>query len=104
VFAQQASPRRALRPVVGQSGAADVDGRRQDALARGAVKPTGTWNLGTRAGDFIFVAGIRGIDPKTNSLVQGEEARVRQAFLNMKLIAESEGATLRDGADPDKRW
>jgi 2-iminobutanoate/2-iminopropanoate deaminase len=62
----------------------------------GAIKPTGTWNLGTRAGDFVFVAGMRGIDRRTNSLVQGEEARVRQAFLNMKLIAESEGATLRD--------
>jgi len=62
----------------------------------GAIKPTGTWNLGTRAGDFIHVAGMRGIDPKTDTLVQGEEARVRQAFLNMKLIAESEGATLRD--------
>jgi 2-iminobutanoate/2-iminopropanoate deaminase len=62
----------------------------------GAIKPTGTWNLGTRAGDFIFVAGMRGIDPRTDTLVQGEEARVRQAFLNMKLIAESEGATLRD--------
>src|ERR1700687_4710905 len=62
----------------------------------GAIKSTGTWNLGTRAGDFIYVAGMRGIDPKTDSLVQGDEARVRQAFLNMKLIAESEGATLRD--------
>jgi 2-iminobutanoate/2-iminopropanoate deaminase len=62
----------------------------------GAIKPTGTWNLGTRAGDFIHVAGMRGIDPKTDTLVQGEEARVRQAFMNMKLIAESEGATLRD--------
>jgi 2-iminobutanoate/2-iminopropanoate deaminase len=62
----------------------------------GAIKPTGTWNLGTRAGDFVFVAGMRGIDAKTNSLVQGDEARVRQAFLNMKLIAESEGATLQD--------
>ncbi len=62
----------------------------------GAIKSTGTWNLGTRAGDFIYVAGMRGIDPKTDTLVQGEEARVRQAFLNMKLIAESEGATLRD--------
>jgi hypothetical protein len=29
-------------------------------------------------------------------LAEGDEARVRQAFLNMKLIAESEGATLRD--------
>jgi 2-iminobutanoate/2-iminopropanoate deaminase len=62
----------------------------------GAIKPTGTWNLGARAGDYIFVAGMRGIDAKTNSLVQGDEARVRQAFLNMKLIAESEGATLQD--------
>ncbi len=62
----------------------------------GAIKSTGTWNLGTRAGDFIYVAGMRGIDPKTDMMVQGEEARVRQAFLNMKMIAESEGATLRD--------
>jgi enamine deaminase RidA (YjgF/YER057c/UK114 family) len=62
----------------------------------GAIKPTGTWSVGTRAGDFVFVAGMRGIDPKTDTLVQGDEARVRQAFLNMKLIAESEGASLRD--------
>jgi 2-iminobutanoate/2-iminopropanoate deaminase len=62
----------------------------------GAIKPTGTWDLGARAGDFVYVAGMRGIDPQTNSLLQGEEARIRQAFLNMKLIAESEGATLRD--------
>jgi 2-iminobutanoate/2-iminopropanoate deaminase len=62
----------------------------------GAIKPTATWSVGARAGDFVFVAGMRGIDPKTNMLVEGEEARVRQAFLNMKLIAESEGASLRD--------
>jgi 2-iminobutanoate/2-iminopropanoate deaminase len=78
-FAQQASPNgvRTLSPP-------------------GAIKPTGTWNLGTRAGDFIYVAGMRGIDPKTDTLIQGDEARIRQAFMNMKLIAESEGATLRD--------
>jgi enamine deaminase RidA (YjgF/YER057c/UK114 family) len=62
----------------------------------GAIKPTGTWNLGTRAGDFVFIAGMRGIDPKTNALVPGDEARVMQAFRNMQLIAESEGASLRD--------
>lgn len=62
----------------------------------GGITPTGTWSVGARAGDFIFVAGMRGIDPHTNILVQGDEARVRQAFLNMKHIAESEGATLRD--------
>jgi 2-iminobutanoate/2-iminopropanoate deaminase len=62
----------------------------------GAIKPTGTWDVATRAGDFVYVAGMRGIDPKTDTLVQGDEPRIRQAFLNMKLIAESEGATLRD--------
>ena len=64
----------------------------------GAIKPTGPWNLGTRSGDFVFIAGMRGIDPKTNLQVQGDEPRIRQAFLNMKLIAESEGASLRDAS------
>jgi 2-iminobutanoate/2-iminopropanoate deaminase len=62
----------------------------------GAIKPTGTWSLGVRAGDFVFVAGMRGIDPATNKLVDGAEARVRQAFLNMKTIVESVGGGLRD--------
>src|SRR5215467_5528277 len=62
----------------------------------GAIKPTGTWSLATRAGDFIFVAGMRGIDPRTNKLARGHEARIRLAFLNMQLIAQSEGAALRD--------
>jgi enamine deaminase RidA (YjgF/YER057c/UK114 family) len=56
----------------------------------------GTWSLGARAGDFIFVAGMQGVDPATNTLVADPQARVRQAFLNIKLIAESEGATLKD--------
>jgi enamine deaminase RidA (YjgF/YER057c/UK114 family) len=64
----------------------------------GAIKPTGTWALGTRAGDFVYVAGMRGIDPKTNMLVAGDEARIRQGFLNMQTIAASEGAGLRDCA------
>ena len=39
---------------------------------------------------------MRGIDPAKNALVPGDEPRIRQAFMNMKLIAESDGATLRD--------
>jgi enamine deaminase RidA (YjgF/YER057c/UK114 family) len=62
----------------------------------GAIKPTGTWDLGARAGDFVYIAGMRGIDPKTNTLVPGDEARIRQGFLNMQTIAQSEGASLRD--------
>ena len=62
----------------------------------GAIKVEGTWSLGARAGDFVFVAGMQGVDPATSKLVEGDEARIRQAFLNIKLIAQSEGATLQD--------
>ena len=62
----------------------------------GAIKVEGTWSLGARAGDFVFVAGMQGIDPATGKLVQGDEARIRQAFLNIRTIAQSEGASLQD--------
>ena len=62
----------------------------------GAIKAEGTWSLGARAGDFVFVAGMQGIDPATNKLVADPVGRIRQAFLNLKLIAESEGAALQD--------
>ncbi|MGH7392486.1 MAG: RidA family protein, partial [Candidatus Rokuibacteriota bacterium] len=52
--------------------------------------------LAARAGDFVFVAGMRGIDPETHTLVGDPEARVRQAFRNMEHVARAEGATLRD--------
>ena len=62
----------------------------------GAIEPTGPWSLGVRAGDFVFVAGMRGIDPATNTLVEGDEARVRQAFLNMRAVVAVAGGGLRD--------
>jgi enamine deaminase RidA (YjgF/YER057c/UK114 family) len=72
-------------------------GDRVKALApEGAITPTGPWSLGARAGDFVFVAGMRGIDPVSNTLVPGDEPRVRQAFRNMLQIAASERAELRD--------
>ena len=62
----------------------------------GAITPTGPWSLGVRAGDLVFVAGMRGIDPATNKLVAGDEARIRQAFLNMQTIVAAAGGSLRD--------
>ena len=50
----------------------------------------------SRAGDLLFIAGMRGIDPATGDLVDGDENRIRQGFLNMAHIAASEGAGLRD--------
>ncbi|MEX2166308.1 MAG: RidA family protein [Methyloceanibacter sp.] len=62
----------------------------------GAIHAEGTWSLGARAGDFVFVAGMQGVDPATNTLVEDPQARIRQAFENIKLIAASEGASLQD--------
>ena len=62
----------------------------------GAIKAEGTWSLGVRAGDFVFVAGMQGVDPVTNKLVPDPEGRIRQAFLNIRHIAQSEGASLQD--------
>jgi 2-iminobutanoate/2-iminopropanoate deaminase len=85
----------AMMALTGVAGAQSPNGVRTLAPS-GAIKTTGTWDLGARAGDFVYVAGMRGIDPETNTLVQGDEARIRQGFLNMQMIAESEGASLRD--------
>ncbi len=62
----------------------------------GGAKVEGTWSMGARAGDFVFLAGMMGFDPKTNSLPADPEGRIRQAFLNIKALAEAEGAGLHD--------
>lgn len=64
----------------------------------GAITPTRPWGLASRAGDTLYIAGMRGIDPATNQLVAGDEARIRQAFRNMLHIAASAGAGPQDAA------
>jgi enamine deaminase RidA (YjgF/YER057c/UK114 family) len=49
-----------------------------------------------RAGDFVYVAGMPGIDPATNRMLADPQAQIRQAFLNIRAIAQSEGASLQD--------
>ena len=39
---------------------------------------------------------MQGVDPATNALVVDPQARILRAFLNLKLIAESEGASLKE--------
>jgi len=36
---------------------------------QGAIAPTGAWSPGARARDFVFIAGMRGIDPANDRLV-----------------------------------
>jgi enamine deaminase RidA (YjgF/YER057c/UK114 family) len=64
----------------------------------GAISPTGPWGLAAQGGGMLFIAGMRGIDPATNQLVQGDEARIRQAFRNMLHVAASAGVGPKDAA------
>lgn len=82
--------------LVSGSGMAHAQGVKIIPPVEGGVKPSGAWSVGARAGDFVFVGGMRGIDPATGKLVEGDEARIRQMFLNMKQVAEAEGARLQD--------
>ena len=62
----------------------------------GAIEPTAEWGLGTKAGPYVYVSGMRGIDPVTNEIVLDHRARVRQAYTNMFLIAAAGGAEPED--------
>ena len=62
----------------------------------GAIRPTAQWGLGTKAGPYVFISGMRGIDPATNEIVLDLSERVRQAYTNMFLIAAEAGAQPED--------
>ena len=58
--------------------------------------PTGTWSLGIKTESHIFVSGMRGINPETDTLVIGEAPRIRQAFQNMKVVTEAGAGKITD--------
>ena len=60
-----------------------------------APSPTGPFVQARRAGNLLFIAGQRGIDPETGELVERSiEARARRVLENLKAIAEAAGASL----------
>jgi len=66
------------------------------APSPGTIVPSGTWSLGARAGDFVFIGGMRGVDVQSGQLVEGDEARIRRMFDNMLAVANAAGATKND--------
>ena len=62
-----------------------------------AALPIGPYSQGIQFGNFIFVAGEKGIDPATGKIVPGGiGAETRQTFENIQAILEQAGATLDD--------
>jgi len=87
----------AAAPVLAQTSPAQIspNGVRPVGPPPGMPAPVGTWGLGARAGDFVFLAGVQGYEAD-NSLSPDPETRIRRAFMNIKKLAESQGATLQD--------
>jgi 2-iminobutanoate/2-iminopropanoate deaminase len=60
-----------------------------------AGAPIGPYNQGIKAGGFVFVAGEKGIDPRTNKIVPGGTGpETRQTLENIKAILEAAGSSL----------
>ncbi len=60
-----------------------------------AADPIGPYSQAIKAGGFVFVAGEKGIDPRTNQMVAGGiQAETRQTLENIKNILEAAGSSL----------
>lgn len=58
-----------------------------------APQAIGPYSQAVRAGDFIFISGQLGINPKTGILEEGIEAQASQAMENIGAILQQAGAT-----------
>jgi 2-iminobutanoate/2-iminopropanoate deaminase len=61
-----------------------------------APKAIGPYSQAVVAGDFIFVSGQLGINPKTGELGNDIESQTLQAFANLEAVLKASGATLEN--------
>lgn len=55
---------------------------------------TGPWSIMSRAGNTLYIAGMRGIYPENSTLAPTGLPRVRQAFNNMVTLAQMAGYSI----------
>ena len=57
--------------------------------------PTAAYSHAVRAGDWLFVTGQLGVDPRTNTLVPGgTAAQCRQVMQNLQTVLRGAGTSL----------
>ncbi|MGH9340905.1 MAG: Rid family detoxifying hydrolase [Acidobacteriota bacterium] len=77
--------------------AGDAETEKKVITSQKAALPVGPYSQGIRARGFIFVAGEKGLDPKTGKIVSGGIGpETRQALENIKAIVEEAGGSLDD--------
>ncbi len=64
--------------------------------APAAVGPYSQGMVPTSAGVPVFLSGQVGLDPVSNTLVEGLEAQTRQVFKNIEAVLAETGCTLND--------
>lgn len=63
--------------------------------SKDSAAPIGPYSQGIKANGFVFVAGEKGMDPKTGQIVPGGiAAETRQTMENVKGILEAAGSSL----------
>ncbi len=61
-----------------------------------APSPAGPYSQGIVAGDYIFVAGQRPVDPETGYIPEDIQGQTRQVIKNIQSILAEHGCTLAD--------
>lgn len=62
-----------------------------------SAKPIGPYSQAIKVGNFVFVAGEKGIDPKTRKIVPGGiAAETERTLKNIQGILEAAGTSLRN--------
>ncbi len=56
----------------------------------------GPYSQAIRAGNTVYFSGQIGLDPATGNLREGTEAQARQAFENLRAVAQAAGGSLDD--------
>lgn len=69
---------------------------KQGVFTDQAPKPVGPYSQAVKVGNFLFVAGQIGIDPKTGKLREGFEEQVKQTFENISAILSASGYSWED--------
>ncbi len=68
---------------------------RKNFNAQNAPRMSDAFPQSVIAGNFIFLSGMPGLDPKTGQIISTDfEEQVRQSFQNIKIILEEAGSSL----------